>query len=69
MHARLRDGVAVADNDNDVDVFVTQVGAPRQPRNNGNGTFTDVTANAGVAGRGLCSAITRSGVGWLCTVS
>jgi hypothetical protein len=39
-------GVAVGDIDNDgfVDVFVTHFGAPNQLfRNNGNGTFTDIT--------------------------
>jgi enediyne biosynthesis protein E4 len=48
-------GVAVGDIDNDgfVDVFVTHFGAPNQLfRNNGNGTFTDITSKAGVAGAG-----------------
>ena len=48
-------GVAVGDVDNDgnVDVFVTHFGAPNQLfRNNGNGTFTDITQKAGVAGSG-----------------
>ena len=48
-------GVAVGDIDNDgfVDVFVTHFGAPNQLlRNNGDGTFTDSTRKAGVAGSG-----------------
>ncbi|HEY2817708.1 MAG TPA: CRTAC1 family protein [Casimicrobiaceae bacterium] len=48
-------GVAVGDIDNDgfVDVFVTHFGAPNQLfRNNGNGTFTDITQKSGVAGAG-----------------
>ncbi len=52
-------GVAVGDFDNDgfVDVFVTSFGAPsRMLRNNGNGTFTDVTRKAGVAGDGRWGA-------------
>lgn len=44
-------GVAVGDYDNDgfVDVYVTCYGDNILYRNNGNGTFTDVTAKAGVA--------------------
>jgi hypothetical protein len=52
-------GVAVGDFDNDgfVDVFITSFGAPsRMLRNNGNGTFTDVTRKAGVAGDGRWGA-------------
>jgi len=45
-------GVAVGDFDNDgfLDVYVTAFGPNILYRNNGNGTFTDVTATAGVAG-------------------
>jgi hypothetical protein len=45
-------GVAVGDYDNDgnVDVFITCVGANHLFRNLGNGKFKDVTAEAGVAG-------------------
>jgi hypothetical protein len=48
-------GVAVGDFDNDgfADVFITHFDAPNQLfRNLGNGTFADVTAKAGVAGKG-----------------
>ena len=42
-------GAAVADydNDGDLDLFVTAFGADTLYRNNGDGTFTDVTAAAG----------------------
>jgi hypothetical protein len=45
-------GVAVGDYDNDgfLDLYVTAFGANLLYHNNGNGTFTDVTAKAGVAG-------------------
>ncbi|MEO8480659.1 MAG: CRTAC1 family protein [Acidobacteriota bacterium] len=45
-------GVAVGDFDNDgfLDVYVTAFGPNILYRNNGNGTFSDVTATAGVAG-------------------
>jgi hypothetical protein len=52
-------GVAVADYDNDgyPDIYVTNYGKNTLYHNNGNGTFTDVTAKAGVAGGGWsCSA-------------
>jgi len=48
-------GVAIGDVDNDgyPDVFITHFGAPNQLfHNNGDGTFTDVTQKAGVAGDG-----------------
>jgi len=45
-------GVAVGDYDNDgfLDLYVTAFGPNVLYKNNGNGTFTDVTATAGVAG-------------------
>jgi enediyne biosynthesis protein E4 len=47
-------GVAVADYDNDgfPDLFVTNYGKNILYHNNGDGTFTDVTVKAGVAGGG-----------------
>jgi enediyne biosynthesis protein E4 len=47
-------GVAVGDYDNDgyPDLYVTSYGKNILYHNNGNGTFTDVTAKAGVAGGG-----------------
>jgi len=47
-------GVAVGDYDNDgyPDLFVTSYGKNILYHNNGDGTFTDVTAKAGVAGGG-----------------
>ena len=47
-------GVAVGDFDNDgyPDLYVTGYGRAVLYRNNGNGTFTDVTAKAGVADEG-----------------
>jgi hypothetical protein len=44
-------GVAAGDYDNDgyPDLFVTAYGRPTLYHNNGNGTFTDVTARAGIA--------------------
>ena len=52
-------GIAVGDFNNDgcVDVFITHFGAPNQLfRNNCDGTFTDVTKKAGVAGDGRWGA-------------
>jgi hypothetical protein len=45
-------GVAVADYDNDgrPDIFVTGFGRNLLYRNRGNGTFEDVTEQAGVSG-------------------
>jgi hypothetical protein len=47
-------GAAVADYDNDghSDLFITNYGRNILYRNNGDGTFTDVTGTAGVAGGG-----------------
>jgi len=47
-------GVAVGDYDNDgyPDIYVTNYGKNTLYHNNGNGTFTDVTEKAGVAGGG-----------------
>jgi hypothetical protein len=45
-------GACAADVDNDgaIDLFITGAGANALYRNNGNGTFSDVTAKAGIAG-------------------
>jgi hypothetical protein len=50
--AAYKTGVAVGDYDNDgrLDLYVTAFGPNMLFRNNGDGTFTDVTAAAGVAG-------------------
>ncbi len=55
-------GVAVADFDNDgfPDLYVTGYGRAILYHNNGNGTFTDVTAKAGVADEGQWS----TSAGW-----
>jgi hypothetical protein len=47
-------GVAAGDYDNDgyEDLYVTAYGGNRLYHNNGNGTFTDVTAQSGTAGSG-----------------
>lgn len=44
------------DNDGDMDLFVCNYGASILYRNNGDGTFTDVTAKAGVASPGWALA-------------
>lgn len=38
------------DNDGDLDLYITQLGANRLLRNNGDGTMTDITAASGTAG-------------------
>ena len=52
-HAAYKTGVAVGDYDNNgyLDLYVTAFGPNILYKNNGDGTFSDVTAAAGVAGR------------------
>src|SRR5205085_11629802 len=51
-------GACSADYDNDghPDLYVTGVESNKLYHNNGNGTFTDVTAAAGIGGNGLWSS-------------
>jgi hypothetical protein len=57
------------DNDDDPDIFINNLGGPAElHRNNGNGTFTNVTSQMGIAGpyRGFsCWAWDYDNDGWL----
>gem|GEM_PF-5662404 len=48
------------DNDGDLDLYGGQAGSNKLYRNDGDGTFTDITVDAGVAG----TALTTKGVAW-----
>ena len=63
-------GVAAADYDNDgwVDLYITNLGSNQMLRNNGDGTFDDVTARAGVDDPRLSTSASFfdfDGDGWL----
>lgn len=57
-NGRFGTGVATGDFDGDgrTDLYITSYGANQLLRNNGDGTFTDVTARAGVAASGWSSS-------------